>query len=160
MPIAASLTAGTPLDDTSARRRRVARRCSVAAAVLFGGLTTFQVALAAGAPLGRAAWGGQQTVLGVGLRVASGLSAVVFSGAALVILRRGGHDVWAPLPSRWLRRAVWFLAAYTALGTLLNAISRSPIERAVWGPTGLAMAILSAVVAKWGYDRPSEAVRR
>jgi hypothetical protein len=36
-----------------------------------------------------------------------------------------------------------------ALGTLLNASSRSPIERAIWTPTALSLAVLCAVVAAW-----------
>ena len=156
MTIATTPRSAAPLDDASSQHRRVARRCSVSAAVLFGGLAAFQAALAAGAPLGKAAWGGQQAELDLGLRVASGVSAVVVSGAALVILRSGGQHVWAPVPSRWQRRAVWSLSAYMAVGTVLNAVSRSPIERAVWGPTALTASVLCAVVAKWGSDPTKE----
>ena len=137
-------------------RLRVARTCASGAAALFGAVATFELALAAGAPLGKAAWGGGQAHLGAGLRVASAGAAVMLGGAALVVLRRGGHSVWAPVPQRWLPRAVWGLTAYTAAGAAMNAISRSPVERAVMGPTALSLAVLCACVAAWG-PKPQEA---
>jgi hypothetical protein len=139
-----------PTATTLGRRHRVARGCAIAAAVLFVALAAFQVALAAGVPWGKAAWGGGQAELGTGLRVASGVQAVLAGGFALVVLRRAGHRVWSLVPRRWLPAAVWVLAACMALGTLLNASSRSPIERAVWTPTALSLAVLCAVVAAWG----------
>lgn len=132
------------------RGQAVALGCSIAASGLFAALAAFEAALAAGVPWGNAAWGGAQANLGGGLRVASGAAAVLFSGAALVVLRRGGHRVWAPLPDRWLRPAVWALSGYTALGTLLNTASSSDIERAVMGPTALSLAVLCGIVAATG----------
>lgn len=121
-----------------------------AAAVLFGALAAFEVALAAGLPWGRAAWGGGQAELDPRMRAASGAAAVVLTGGALVVLRHGGHRVWSPLPQRWLHAAVWGLTAYCAAGTLMNAISRSPVERAVMTPTALALSVLCATVARRG----------
>lgn len=126
---------------------RIARGSAVAAAALFAALALFELALAAGLPWGKAAWGGRQAELNPGLRVASGVQAVLAMGFALVVLRRAGHHVWAPLPPRWLPPAVWVLAGYGAAGTLLNAASRSPLERAVWTPVSLSLAVLCAIVA-------------
>lgn len=137
------------------QRYRAARVAAIAAAGLFVGLAGFQAALAAGAPWGKAAWGGGQADLGGGLRVASGVVAVLAGGSALVILRRGGHQVWAPLPQRWLPGAAWTLATYMAVGTLLNAISRSPIERAIWTPIALSLAVLCGLVAAWSPETPA-----
>ena len=135
-------------------RHRVPRRCSIAAAVLFGTLAGFQVALAVGLPWGEAAWGGGRAELGVGLRVASGVQAVLAVGFALIVLRRAGHSVWAPLPLRWLPAATWVLMGTMALGTLLNAASRSPIERA-WAPVALSLAVLCGIVAAWSPKVPA-----
>lgn len=138
---------------------RVARGSSVGAAVLLAALAAFEVALAAGVPWGKAAWGGGQAELVVGMRVASGVWAVVFVGFGLVVLRRAGHRVWAPLPQRWLPASVWVITAYMSVGTLLNLISRSPIERAVMGPTALALTLLcgSVAVASRRPETPSPA---
>jgi len=136
-------------------RHQVARRCSIAAAVLFGTLASFQAALAAGLPWGEAAWGGGRAELGMGLRVASGVQAPLVVGFALVVLRRAGHSVWAPLPLRWLPAATWVLMGYMALGTLLNAASRSPIERVLWTPIAMSLAVLCGIVAAWSPKVPA-----
>ncbi len=126
---------------------RTVRGASLGAAWLFAALAVFEAMLAAGLPWGRAAWGGGQANLSMGLRVASGGAVALFGGAALVVARRGGHRVWAPLPDRWLPAAVWVLAAYTGVGTLLNVASRSPLERAVMAPTAFSLAVLCTIVA-------------
>lgn len=128
---------------------RVARGCSIAAAVMFSTLASFQVALAVGLPWGEAAWGGGRAELGMGLRVASGVQAGLAVGFALIVLRRAGHSVWAPLPLQWLPTATRVLTGYMALGTLMNAASRSPIERALWTPIALSLAVLCGIVAAW-----------
>lgn len=138
--------------NVTERRSQVARSAAIAAAGLFVGLAGFQAALAAGMPWGRAAWGGGQADLGESLRLASGATAVVAVGSALVVLRRAGHQVWTPLPLRWLPGATWALAAYMTVGTLLNAISRSPLERAIWTPTALSLAVLCGLVARWSSE--------
>ncbi len=134
--------------------RPTARVTSRVACGLLGALGTFQLALAAGAPWGEAAWGGASSTLTPGLRVASGVAAVVWSAGALVALRQGGHDGWAPLPDRWLRRTTIALAGYSGLGTLMNLASRSELERAIWAPTTLAMAVTLGLTAAWGRRTP------
>lgn len=136
-----------PTATMPGRRLQVARGASTGAAALFAALAAFELALAVGLPWGKAAFGGGQANLNVGLRAASGVYVVLFAGFALVVLRRGGHRVWTPLPQRWLPAAGWVLTGYAALGTLVNAASRSPIERAVMTPTSLILAVLCAVVA-------------
>ena len=138
----------TQLDPMPARRfARLARPAAVAVAILFGGLSAFEIALAAGVPWGEAAFGGASAVLEPGLRVAAGATSVVWAAAALIVLRRAGYPVWAPLPRRALPAAVWVLAGYTALGVLTNAISTSPIERAIWVPATIAMSALCFGIA-------------
>lgn len=127
--------------------RSFARPAAVAVAALFGGLSAFEIALAAGVPWGEAAFGGASAVLEPALRVAAGISAVVWAAAALIVLRRAGHPVWAPLPRRVLPVAVWVLAGYLALGVLINSISPSPIERAIWVPATSAMSALCFAIA-------------
>ena len=121
---------------------------AIAAAVLCGVNVAFQLALAAGAPWGRAAYGGQNPgVLPVRLRVSSVIGAVVSVLVALTVLRRAGLAVWAPVPDAWLPVAAWVVVGVFALSVLLNAITRSRVERAIWLPVTLVLLASSIVVA-------------
>ena len=106
-----------------------------AAATLIGTTALFQVALAIGAPWGAAAWGGQHPgVLPARTRWASAGSALVLASVAVVA---GTPDLVGPV----LRRRVLVGATgYFALGTVINAASRSPVERAIWTPVALTTA--------------------
>lgn len=74
---------------------------AIAAAVGFVGIAVFQIALAAGAPLGRAAWGGSHFgTLPVGLRVGSGVAVAVWVFAAVVVLARAGATAGRASPTR------------------------------------------------------------
>jgi hypothetical protein len=112
------------------------RSAGRAFALLLLAIAAFQVALGAGAPWGAAAWGGTHSgVLPTRLRLASGVAAVVWLFVAAVadgrLLGRTGRR-------RWLVG----VAAYVTVGVLLNAISRSALERAVWVPVCLVGAVL------------------
>ena len=105
----------------------------------------FQLAIALGAPLGRASWGGTHPgVLPTKFRVASGVAVVLWTVAALIVLGRAGLG---PLSGDYLRWTTWLLAGVLVLGALTNAMSRSPWERFGWAPFTLAVAILVIVVA-------------
>ena len=119
-------------------------------AALMGGLVLFQVLLAAGAPWGRAAYGGQSAELPAYLRVASAVAAVVWSFVALLVLRRVGVIGWSPMPTRWLRAASWVVVVVMALATVLNAITPSAIERAIWFPVSALMLVGMLVVVLRG----------
>jgi len=137
------------LTPVRSRRGRVARNAATVATVLMGALAAFELALAAGVPWGKAAWGGADAELATGLRIASVVAAVIYGLAALIILRRAGYGVWTPIPPRWVPGVVWGIAVYSVLGTLLNAVSRSALERAVMTPVALSLAVLCATVAAW-----------
>jgi hypothetical protein len=119
---------------------------AVVALVLLAGLAVFQVALAAGAPLGHLAWGGQRRVLPTGLRIASAVSVLVYALFAWMIARAAafatdvGDDVTdGPL--------IWVLTAYFGLGILANAISRSIPERLVMTPVAALLFACCLVIA-------------
>ncbi|PPK66668.1 hypothetical protein V5P93_004705 [Actinokineospora auranticolor] len=123
------------------------RRTAIAAATLFTGLSAFQLALALGAPLGRAAWGGTRPDLPAGLRVASAVAVVVWACAAVVVLRRG--EVLArPGSPRLIRRLTWALVVLMAIGALMNAASPSPWERFGWSVFGLVQTALCVVLTR------------
>jgi hypothetical protein len=142
--------------SSSAGRRRSAedrtprRRVAAVAAIGFLIIATFQVALALGAPLGAAAFGGANAgQLPQQLRIASAGAAVVWLFAALIVLARGGFAI-SPLPNAVSRWGTWMLVGLLAVGTLLNLASSSPWERFGWGPFSLTMLILSVILARGG----------
>jgi hypothetical protein len=120
----------------------------IVALVLYAVLVAFQLALAAGAPWGRAAYGGQHPgVLPTGYRIASAVAAVVWAGVALSIARRAGLPVWAPLPDAALPVLVWIVVGLSVVAVVLNAITRSALERAIWLPVALVLLASVLVVA-------------
>ena len=116
-------------------------------------LALFEIGLAAGLPWGAAAWGGGQPVLSPGMRMASAGAAVIWLAGLLVVLRRGGLQVWSPLPDRWAGAAMWTFATYAAFMVLANAASSSGTERAVMTPASVVLAVTCALTAWWGGTR-------
>jgi hypothetical protein len=111
----------------------------------------FQVALAAGAPWGAAAYGGR-AVSGDGAlpgayRFASGVAALLLLGAIWVVLA----SVWpvgrGPVPVPLLRIVLWLLAAMFGLNTLGNARGRHPVERWGAGTITALLALFCALIA-------------
>jgi hypothetical protein len=120
------------------------------AAILFTALilllAAFQLALAAGAPLGEYAWGGQRTGrLPARLRAGSAVSIVIYLFFALVVLDRAG--LVDALPDGFSRVAIWVVFGILALGTVANLASRSRRERFVMTPVAALLALLALVVA-------------
>jgi hypothetical protein len=118
---------------------------AILATVILAGLGLFQAALAAGAPLGRFAWGGQRDKLPAAFRAASAATIPLFGLMAIVLLDRAG--VTSVLPDSAARIGAWVIVAYMVAGTVMNLMSRSRSERSVMMPVAAALAILSAIVA-------------
>ena len=115
---------------------------AVLAVVVLVGLAVLQALLVAGRPYGHLAWGGQHRVLPRRLRIGSAASIALYAVFAGVVLAAAAPD--AP---RWLEVAVWVLTGYSALGVLMNAVSRSRPERLVMTPVCLLLAGCCLVVA-------------
>jgi hypothetical protein len=116
------------------------------AAIGFGLVAGFQVALALGAPWGRAAWGGAHRRLPDALRLASAFAAAFWVLGALVVLARAGFD-WSPIPFSLATWGAWTLFGMLVLGTVLNLASRSRLERLIQTPVATVLAILCLLVA-------------
>lgn len=118
------------------------------AAVIFSGLiiglALFQANLAAGAPWGRLAWGGQYQRLPLGLRIGSAVSILIYAGFAAIVLGKAGL---VAVSGDWLGPATWGIAALLALGTIMNAISRSMPERLVMTPVAAVLCGAAVIVA-------------
>ena len=113
-----------------------ARDAGRAGGAVLGGAALFQLGLAAGAPWGAGAWGGGHPGrLPAGLRVASAVSSLVLGSVATIAASPELVDT--KTRTRVLRGA----AAYLAVGTVVNVVSRSPVER-VWSPVNAVGALL------------------
>lgn len=110
------------------------------------GLTIFQVALIAGAPVGRFAWGGQHKVLPRKLRVASVYSIFIYIFIALVALGKAGVVTLGISPSI-VATLTWIIFIYFVLGIFMNVVSRSIPERLVMTPVATVLAAGFLVLA-------------
>jgi hypothetical protein len=113
---------------------------AIVAVAVLGGLTCFQLSLAAGAPVGQYAWGGAHRILPARLRIASVIASFIYAFAALVILEAANVIDFVASPDI-PRTAAWVLAAVFAVGIVMNAISRSRPERYM----ALVALVLSAL---------------
>jgi hypothetical protein len=126
---------------------RTVRLAAVAAAIGFGGIAIFELALAAGAPLGHAAWGGSHAHLSTGQQIASAVAVLVWSAAALIVLGRAG--LWSAGKRALLfRRGTWFLAVVSVIAALMNFASHSHYENLIFGPIAVILAILCTILAR------------
>jgi hypothetical protein len=123
----------------------LALACAAGLLVIAG----FQVALALGAPLGRAAWGGRTDRLPARLRVASAVAAVLWVVAAVVVLDHAGigPGLVPPSVTSW---AIWLLAGLLAVGAVVNLASSSRWERFGWAPISALLAIGCGALAAGG----------
>jgi hypothetical protein len=121
-----------------------------AAALLYSTVSAvavaFQLALAAGAPWGAYTMGGAyKGRFPPAMRIAALVQAALIAGMAAVVLARAGLALagW----SRPSRRLVWAVVAFAAVSLVLNLITPSARERAVWAPAASLLLTSSAVVA-------------
>jgi hypothetical protein len=114
--------------------------------IISSGVVAFQIALAAGAPWGAFAMGGAfPGQFPPALRIAALIQAALLVGMAAVVLARANLILprWSRI-SRWL---VWIVVAFAALSLILNLITPSAGERAIWAPIAFLLLISSSIVA-------------
>jgi MFS-type transporter involved in bile tolerance (Atg22 family) len=128
------------------------RRAAQAATIGLAALLVFQAALAAGAPLGDAAWGGAHAHLTTAQRAASATSVLFYVAAILVIRGRA-----AGREERRYRWGIWALTAILAIAGVMNFASDSRWENLLLAPVALVLAALCAVVARGAANAPSRA---
>lgn len=119
---------------------------ALVAAFEVGALVIFQVLLAMGSPLGRAAFGGNDVILPTRRRVLSAVSALIFLAALFVILARAGLFGSLSTASP-IRVVIWIFVGIFALSTLANTASRSRWERRLLAPAALVLTAACVVVA-------------
>ena len=118
---------------------------AILATVILLALAGFQLALVAGVPLGHFAWGGQQRVLPVILRIFSLFAILMYALIASILLQKAAlFSFW---PESWIGIGIWIMTGYLALGIPLNAMSRSRPEQLVMTPAATILTILFLIVA-------------
>ena len=119
---------------------------AIVATTLLGILVVFQLALAGGAAWGAASWGGRHSgVLPTHLRVASLVAGAVIYPLVIITVLDGADllDLGWPNPGPL---TMWVIAGFFGLGTLMNLVSPSRIER-LWAGPALGIAVCCAVIA-------------
>ena len=122
------------------------RTAALLYAIISFGVVAFQLALAAGVPWGAFAMGGAfPGQFPPALRIAALVQAALLVGLAVIVLARAGLilPIWSRA-SRWL---VWIVVAFSALSLVLNLITSSRGERAIWAPVAFLLLLSSSIVA-------------
>lgn len=133
------------------RRALAATRAARLYVLLTGGVVLFQLAVAAGAPWGHLTQGGAYPgVLPPMRRGIAVASALLLAIAAYVVGVRGG--LWGSARRRaGAGKGAWVVFAYLCLGVVMNAVTPSGAERALWLPVTVAMAWAAFAVARAGF---------
>jgi hypothetical protein len=107
----------------------------------------FQLALAGGAPWGELTMGGAYPGrLPLAMRAVAVGSAALLASVGAVVAARAGLALprWGPAA----RRLIWGVVALMLVGVVLNAMTPSPRERALWLPVTAVLAVCALVVAR------------
>jgi hypothetical protein len=106
----------------------------------------FQLALALGAPLGEYTMGGAFSgKLPPKMRVAALAQIVILFVIGLIVLAASGLAF--PRFAGIANVAIWFVAVFFVLGSILNLSTKSAKERNLWAPVNIVLLILSIIVA-------------
>ncbi len=115
--------------------------CLLTAAVIF-----FQFGLALGLPWGEMAMGGKFSGrYPLRMRVAALVMIVVLTFVALIVLTRSRLVLESYYD--FSEYAIWGVVVFSALGVMVNLITPSKKERALWGPVAVILFICVIYVA-------------
>lgn len=108
-------------------------------------IIVFQAALAAGMPWGAASMGGKfKGKYPPNMRVVAVINMVFLAFLIFVVLSKAG--LYFAQYRGFSEYAIWFVVSFSVVGTVLNTITPSKIER-IWVPVVLGMLITSVIVA-------------
>ena len=118
-------------------------------AIIFTVLTViiiiFQGCLVAGMPWGTASMGGKfPGKYPPKMRIVAVINMIILFFIALIVLIRADILVSQLMP--FSKIAIWFVIIYSGIGTVLNTITPSKIER-IWAPVAGIQLITSIIVA-------------
>ena len=113
--------------------------------VLTGIVMIFQGCLAAGVPWGEASMGGRYPgKYPTKMRIVTVINIILLGFFATIVLSEA--DLMFPLFKPISRIGIWFVVVFFIIGTILNTITPSKIER-IWAPVALFQLITSIIVA-------------
>lgn len=106
----------------------------------------FQFCLTIGLPWGEASMGGKYPgKYPPGMRVVSLLNMIILSFLTIIVLVKA--DLILSQFKSFSNTAIWFVVAFSAVGSVLNMITPSKIERKIWAPVAILQWIASILVA-------------
>lgn len=135
------------------RKSRIPAYIAVAG---FAALTIFQILLAAGLPLGRAAYWGVHETLPPGLRIVSAVSAMLLIAAIWTVLVRSGIIVGGKTARTTANWMIWGYTVLFALSSAANMASTSRWERLIMVPLAVVLTLCCLLVALGGNNRGDE----
>jgi len=113
--------------------------------VLTGIVILFQGCLAAGLPWGAASMGGKfPGKYPPKMRIVAILNILILIFIATIFLSRADM-LFSPMMS-FSKIAIWVVVVFFLIGTIMNTITPSKIER-IWAPVALIQLITSVIVA-------------
>ena len=108
-------------------------------------VSLFQLALAAGLPWGAASMGGKYPgKYPLQMRVVAVINMLVILFTAAIVLSKA--NIAFNYLNGLSETAIWFVVAFFALGTIMNSITPSKIER-IWAPVAFTQFVCSVLIA-------------
>ena len=105
----------------------------------------FQLGLAIGMPWGSASMGGKfPGKYPPRMRIVATVNIVILTVLAIIVLSRAG--LVFPQLVTVSQIGIWFVVAFSGIGTIMNTITPSKIER-IWAPVAAIQLITSLIVA-------------
>jgi hypothetical protein len=113
--------------------------------VFTGIVILFQGCLAAGLPWGKASMGGKYPgKYPPKMRIVAVINMILLSFIATIVLSEA--DLMFPQLKTISSIGIWFVVVFFFIGTIMNSITPSKIER-IWAPVALIQMITSIIVA-------------
>jgi hypothetical protein len=158
----ATPTSGTAPDHDESIRdlnasdpRSTQVRAAWTAAFLFCIIAAFHVALVLGAPWGEYTQGGGTSgTLTTAGRITAAVSCGLSIAMAGAILGRVGRGPLGGHQGRSTTVLAWFTTAYAVVGVVLNLITPSAVERALWAPVSILLLGLIIFVMVTTHRKP------
>jgi hypothetical protein len=123
-----------------------ARGAGIAALAGLGALALFHVAMLLGLLPPDMVWGGRAAGEGGDLLTLELVGLVVTALFGLIVAARAGL-VRIPVPSRLIAVCTWFVFAYFVFNVVANLASPSVLEKAIFTPLSVVLALLTLRVA-------------